>query len=274
MIYHLDCDLKGLPYQYRDIASEGTRLKTFKLATYQEYEACCDTLAEQVTPNDFVVVDTLSQLVEATLEYLRERAMAANGIVRASDAIELFEKVSAFGRDYKDSKGLIMQKIKNLSARGARILLNVHQKSAYMDSDRAAIVSTFKGIPMDAVKMITPSLNNQLFEIVNARATDIYRLSRYNEDVIDEAGNMTIPYGTRLLHLSENPNDVIKSSAPPDKIASLRAGMLNPTLPKLYALIGGKPEMMVVYSPPGVGKTTFALSSLKLAAKTENSDEV
>jgi hypothetical protein len=269
LIFHLDTDLKGLPYPYRPLAEEGKRLKTFKLATYQEYENCADALVEEIKPNDLVIVDTLSQLVEATLEYLKERAMAAAGITKASEAIALFEKVSAFGRDYKDSKGLILQKIKNLSARGARIILNVHQKSAYMDADRASIVSTFRGIPMDSVKVIGPSLNNQLFEQVNARATDIYRLSRFNEDVKDDEGNVSVAYGTRLLHLTENPGDVIKSSAPPDKLASLREGLLNPTLPKLYTLIGGKPEMMVVYSPPGVGKTTFALSSLALDKKAE-----
>jgi hypothetical protein len=267
LIFHLDTDLKGLPYPYRPLAEEGKRLKTYKLATYLEYEEVADALAETVKAGDLVIVDTLSQLVEATLEYLKERAMLAAGISRASDAGALFEKVSAFGRDYKESKGLIMQKLKNLSARGARLILNVHQKSAYMDADRSTIVSTFRGIPMDSVKMIGPSLNNQLFEQVNARATDIYRLSRFNEDVKDDDGNVCVPYGTRLLHLTENPGDVIKSSAPPDRLAALREGLLSPTLPKLYTLIGGKPEMMVIYSPPGVGKTTFALSSLALEKK-------
>lgn len=270
MIHHLDLDLKGIPYQFREIAEEGKRLKSYKLATYQEYEDLCDTLAATVKTGDVIIVDTLSQLVEATLEYLKERAMAAAGITKYSDGIALFEKVSGFGRDYKESKGLIMQKIKNLSARGARIILNVHQKAAYMDADRSTIVSTFRGIPMDSVKMIGPSLNNQLFEQVNARATDIYRLSRFNEDVKDDEGNVSVPYGTRLLHLTENPGDVIKSSAPPDRLSALREGLLSPTLPKLYTLIGGKPEMMVVYSPPGVGKTTFALSSLALEKKAES----
>lgn len=268
MIHHIDTDMKGLPYQYRPMAEEGSRLKSYKIATYQEYEDLCDTLAQTIAPGDMVIVDTLSQLVESTLEYLRERAMAAAGITKASEALALFAQVSAYGKDYKDSKSLIMQKIKNFSARGARVLLNIHQKTAYMDADRSSIVSTFKGVPMDAAKVIGPSLNNQLFEIVNARATDIYRLSRFNSDIEAEDGRAAIPYGTRLLHLAENPDDVIKSSAPPEKLQALRDGLLNPTLPALYKLIGGKPEMMVIYSPPGVGKTTFALSSLSLKEKT------
>ena len=84
--------------------------------------------------------------------------------------------------------------------------------------------------------------------------------------MMDNAGEVRFPAYTRFLQLRDSEEFVAKLHVQPEYDAKVPKVLSNPTLPKLYEILGKKPAWLLLYGPPGVGKTTLACSE---AAETK-----
>ncbi len=91
-----------------------------------------------------------------------------------------------------------------------------------------------------------------------AASSDVFRLRMTEEDL--DVGGKVLPAFSRILNLRSDGEAVAKFHVPIEQSAKVPRYLPNPTLPKLYKALNKKPSWLVLYGPPGVGKTTLATS--------------
>lgn len=249
VIYLLDCDLNGTD-SIDDLIASGnvTHIPIDSYPTFEE--TTTRKLLPIVGPDDVVVLDTLSQL-----------AMMVRGDLKlGTDVSEsLWSKRNVFFADknyltvYEAACQLIMRRLKNLRARGARIITTCHE--------------TDRKDEMDLVKKRAPALNEAFFKSLMASSSDVFPLSIVMEDVLREDGTVKLAKDTRILNMRLSDDYVSKVHVQREVGSRLPAGIKDPTLPKLYGALGKRPSWLVIYGPPGAGKTTLACSDAPMEAK-------
>ena len=239
--YLLDADMGGVD-SVQDLIDAGT-VKHIPVPSFPEYEAAVASLLPQVGPNDLVILDTISQLANSVRGDLK---------LGTDTNATLWDKRNVYFGDknyltvFEAASQLIMRRLKNLRARGARIITVCHE-----DDQRDDISMT---------KKRAPALNTAFYKALMASSSDVFPLSVQLEDKMNEAGDITIPRGTRILNLRMSEDYVTKHHTPMAVSLKMPVGIKDPTLPKLYAVLGKKPSWLVLYGPPGAGKTTLACS--------------
>lgn len=110
--------------------------------------------------------------------------------------------------------------------------------------------------PFDGIEMHAPDLNRMILKDLYGYCDAIVRLGKMpQKGVID---GKDVPAGTRVLRLQDSPQYMAKGR---DTLPYSRPELLaNPSMSSFLSVCKPSPRKIVVYGPPGVGKTVFACS--------------
>lgn len=237
--YLLDCDLTG-GGSVQHLIDAGN-VKIFPIRSEESYITVCDLLLQSATPNDLIVVDTVSILAEN----IRDEIVTKCGKFERADTLEDQHKrtMTAYG----DAQRTIMRRLRNLRNSGLRLVTTFHERDQ-------------KDLNDVTIKKRGPAVNEAFFTSIAGSSTDVFRMTRVTEPILDAEGKVRFPEGTRFLQLKDSSESVAKYQVPISKADSIPKLLSNPTLPKLYGILGKRPLWLSIYGPMGVGKTTLACS--------------
>jgi hypothetical protein len=239
--YLLDFDLNGADSIAHLIASG--KVTHMECDTYIAFESYFKELLPKVGPEDLVIVDTLSKAADTTRGDMKlgvdpgEALWDKRGLYLGGDKnyLTVYEAAGQF----------LMRRLRNLRARGARIITTAHEDEQF---DQTTLT-----------KKRAPAMNDALYKSLMGSSSDVFRLRQTDED-IDMGNGKMLPAYSRVLDLRPDGEAVTKFHVSPERSESLPRRIVHPTLPKLYKALDKKPSWLVLYGPPGVGKTTLATS--------------
>jgi hypothetical protein len=240
-IYLLDADVNGTQAVQHLIDAQLVLHKP--IDSFPAYDRTCRELLPKVGPDDLVILDPISTLASTVRQDLKL------GTDVQADIWEM--RGQYFGdkqgmNQYQAAEHMIMRRLKNLLSRGCRVITTAHE------DDQTDEISM--------QKLRAPKLNPAFYDALMANATDCFRLYEQLDDQLDDAGNVKIKAGTRILYLRKSEEMVAKYRVPRHVAEKLPRGIKDPTLPKLYAVLQKKPTWLVIYGGWGAGKTTLACS--------------
>jgi hypothetical protein len=154
---------------------------------------------------------------------------------------------------YRMAASLVLRRLKNLSARGARIVAVCHEDEILDETT------------VPASKRRGPMVNPAMVGLLSGASSDIYRLEAIIDPILEmdpetgEATTVAQP-NDRVLWLRRQPHFIAKYSCDIERSPKIAKGLLNPTLPKVYEHLGCRPPFMLLYGANGAGKTTLATS--------------
>lgn len=120
-------------------------------------------------------------------------------------------------------------------------------------------------------KKRAPYVNKALYKSLEANCSDMLRLTATEEDIpdptggVDGAGNTKIlyPRDTRFLRLRKNEECITKFQVEREYVVDLPDIIVNPTMRKVWRQLHKKPSFLIIYGPPGSGKTTLGVSEVE-----------
>lgn len=248
-IYLLDADLGGTD-SVQHLIDAGL-VKHIPLHSFLDFEDAVMKLLPKVSEDDLIILDTVSQFANTVRGDMK---------LGTDIAASVWDKRSVYFSDknyltvYEATCQVTMRRLKNLRARGARIITTLHE-----DDQRDEISMT---------KKRAPAVNQAFYKALMASSSDVFPLSIVTEDELDDAGNVKLAAGTRVLHMRMSDDYVTKVHVPRHVSEKLPRGIKDPTLPKLYSVLQKRPSWLVIYGPPGAGKTSLACSEAEVPAAT------
>jgi len=251
MVFRLDADQNGIG-SIRRAVSEGlvTNIPCPNLAAYET--ACEELLQGKAKAGDTVILDTLSMMMTTVLGELKLGSEAKP----LGPAIRRLMANDDRGSAYKDSAQSIMRWLRFLRNQEINIITLSHEKE---------IIDQMTGL-----RKYGPNHNADLYSSLNASSSDMFRLKVLLEDEVDEEGRVVRPAFSRVLQLRPDAESMAKYHTDFGDEAGMPRELSNPTLPRLYKAIKGRPEWLAIYGAPGVGKTTFACSEVLTTTKEKN----
>lgn len=247
MIYRLDADMNGTG-SIRKLVESG-KVTNIPCPTNKAYEAACEMLLEKAGPNDLVVLDTLTKLMDTFIGDFKlgteEKAMLPKSGIFFSDKNYLTV--------YTAAGQIIMRWMRFLRNRGIRIITTTHEKEQ-VDQ-------------LTYLKKYGPAANEALFNSLNGSCSDMFRLRVLTDPVTDLEGRVIRPAYSRVLDLRSKDDTIAKFHVDWEDSDKVPAELYTPTLPRLYKALGGKPDWLALYGAPGTGKTTFSCSEALEAKK-------
>jgi hypothetical protein len=238
--YLLDFDLNGADSIAHLIPNKVVHMECDSFITFEGY---FKELLPKVGPDDLVIMDTISKAADTTRGDMKlgvdpgEALWDKRGLYLGGDKnyLTVYEAAGQF----------IMRRLRNLRARGARIITTAHEDE---QDDKTTLM-----------KLRAPAVNEALYKSLMGSSSDVLRLRQTTEDM-DLGGGKVLPAYSRVLELRPDGEAIIKTHVAPDRNKEMPRRILHPTLPKLYKTLGKRPTWLVLYGPPGAGKTTLATS--------------
>lgn len=255
MIYTLDADIGGTEVvQHLIDAGLVTR---YPCQMFKDFDQAIVDVIPKLHPGDEVIIDTISSLANQTRG---DHKLGTDVMADLWDKSHLFFGDKYGQMAYEATQQQIMRRIRNIMAYGekfmakgqepVRLTILAHQR------EQVDPVTGLKGA-------FGPDLNQAFFSALYGTASDMFRLDVQIGDVVnEETGVVKIKDETRILYLKRSDEHIAKNRSAQEFSAKMPRGITNPTLPKLYEVLGNrKPRCLVIYAPGGAGKTTFAHSN-------------
>ena len=248
MIYLLDADMNGLDsIQERIQSGQVVRLPC---PTIKAFDQHCIDLFGKVGPDDLIILDTITTMLDTTRGDFKLGDENADLLTRAA------EKYLGGDKNYltvfEAAAQVVMRRLKNLRARDCRILVTAHEDEIKDDTE------------FPPLKKVGPQVNPAMVSTLTRACSDMFRLYPVLQPIVGTSGEVIVPAGTRLLRLRRTLTEMAKFHVAPERAALVPEQLRDPTLPKLYQHLGKRPSFLVVYGPPGVGKTTFGTSEVTI----------
>ena len=250
MIYLLMSDLAGLDSVKHLV--DAKKIVHIPIQEYDDFVNAIKLVLPKVSAGDLVIVDTLNRLSEIMRAPIaragKEVDFSLAGSIKALSDGEKYALPS-----YTKVKEVVITNLSNIVRRGGHVITILHE----MDAEGDMGVKPKKRLP---------SINQDFWSGLKGCVSDIFRMYHITEPMMDNAGEVRFPAYTRFLQLRDSEEFVAKLHVQPEYDAKVPKVLSNPTLPKLYEILGKKPAWLLLYGPPGVGKTTLACSE---AAETK-----
>jgi hypothetical protein len=229
---------------------ESKEIKRIAVTHYEEFDKHVTSIVSKVTPKDTVIVDTLNMLAATTRTDFKLGTDSTEQLWGKRDRIIADKNYLTV---YTGAAQLILRHLKNLSrgGEGAKIIVTVHE------SERVDDTTT------PPTRKRAPDLNPELLGSLIGSSSDVFRLTRLDEPILNEKGEVVLSAGTRVLQLQATDEYMAKFQVPLSKVPSIKRMLANPTYPMLCEHLGKVPTWLTIYSPSGVGKSTFVTSMLR-----------
>lgn len=250
MIYLLDCDGNGVDSIADILEAKPKEITHIPVTTFEDFDNWAAKVTNKLTPNDLVILDTLNSLANTTRGDAKLGTDATENLWAKRDKI-LGDK--NYLTVYELAGQLILRRLKNLGrgGQGARIIVTCHEAEKLDESTSPA------------TKRRGPDVNPALLGSLMGTSSDVFRLRTLEDAVLNDKGQVVLAADTRLLDLRRTDEIMAKYHVPLSRVPQIKKALANPTLPMLYEHLGKKPSFLVVYGPPGAGKTTFVTSELR-----------
>jgi len=221
-------------------------LVRFPVVRYMDFDKHVTSIVSQVTPKDIVIVDTIDMLAAT---WRGDHNLGTDPTETMWGKKERFFKEKPGYGLYTGPEGMIIRQLKNLSrgGEGAKIITTVHEA---VRIDETTVPPT---------KKRSPDLNPALLGSLMGSSSHVFRMARINEPIFNDQNEEVVSAGSRILQLRVT----VEYTAKAQYEEKLPKALTNPTLPRLWKLLGFVPTWLTVYGPPGVGKSTFVTSSLR-----------
>lgn len=246
MYYYYGADGNGLDSVADIIEANKKDIVALEVGTFEQFDKSISALDAKIAPGDTIILDTLDALASMW------RIDAKLG---TDPSVNLWDKRQVYFGDknswgaYTGAGEMILRRLKNCRNRGANIIVLCHEAER---EDETVFPKQ---------KKRAPDVNPALLSILIASASDVFRLTRMNDAVTNADGETVLPAGARLLQLHGTEEYIAKFHVSIVKADSIAPALSRPSYPKLCKHLGKTPSFLVIYSPPGVGKTTFAFSA-------------
>jgi len=209
--------------------------------TFKAFDESARQLLTKVGLGDFIIVDTVTLLAETT------RTDSKFGTDMEVSLWDQREKVLGdknYLTVYQLAGTLIMKRLRNFRNVGARIITTTHEDEQRDDGT--------------LMRKRAPAVNAALYRSLVAASSDVIRMQIVHEPITDAKGVIKVPAGVRSLQLKSSDDAVIKTHVLRDVGEKLPRFIYNPSWQKLCAALGKTPSWLLLYGPPGVGKTTLS----------------
>lgn len=242
-IFLLDADMGGTDSITSRINDES--VVHLPCTTFMDFEQHAKALLGIVTPDDRVVLDTLSKLLDTTRGDMK---------LGTDVSADLWERRSIYFSDknyltvYEAAGQLVMRRLKNLRARGARIVVTAHESETLDQSS------------VPPIKRRGPDVNPAMVGNLLASSSDVFRLWSVPEDMLNTDGTVGVKAETRVLYLRRGAEHLAKFHVERAVADTIPRFILDPTYDAICAVLGKVPTWLTIYGPSGAGKTTLATS--------------
>lgn len=192
------------------------------------------------------MVDTITSLA-ATIRGDVQLGTDADASIWDRRSIYMHEKGGGSGwAPYVVAGVMIMRNLKNLRAMGIPIVTTVHEAE--------------QADPVSGMKKEAPAVNPELYTSLMGASSDIVRMQMLMENVLTKTGEVKHRQGTRTIQLVATDEAIAKThvDADADPPIKLPKFVYNPSMGELHRLLGKTPSWLVIYGPPGVGKTVLS----------------
>ena len=248
LIYYYHCDSNGTD-SISDVIGHKD-LHRMAVNHYEDFDRHVTSIVNKLTPKDIVIVDTLNMLASTTRTDFKLGTDPTEQLWGKRERIIADKNYLTV---YTGASQLILRHLKNCSrgGEGARIIVTCHEAERV---DESTIPPT---------KKRAPDLNAELLGSLIGSSSDVFRLTRLDDPIINDKGEVLLAAGTRLLQLHATDEWMAKFQVPLSKVAGIKKMLANPTSPMLCEHLGKVPTWLTIYSPSGVGKSTFVTSMLR-----------
>jgi len=248
MIYYYGCDGNGTD-SIADVLGHKDFVR-IPVTRYEDFDKHVTSIVSKVTPKDTVIVDTLNMLAVT---------IRADINLGTDPTATLWEKREKYFKDkagfglYTAPTAMLIRQLKNLcrGGEGAKIIVTCHEAERV---DETTVPPTRKR---------APDLNAELLGSLIGSSSDVFRLAILDRDILNDKQEVVLKAGTRLLQLQATEEYMAKFQVPLSKVPSIKKQLANPTYPMLCEHLGKVPTWLTIYSPSGVGKSSFATSMLR-----------
>lgn len=224
----------------------------FRLAVnhYEDFDKHVTSIVNKVKPSDTVIVDTLNMLAATTRTDFKLGTDPTEQLWGKRDRIIADKNYLTV---YTGAAQLILRHLKNLArgGEGAKIIVTVHEAERVDDTTNPP------------TRKRAPDLNPELLGSLIGSSSDVFRLTRLDDPILNEKGEVVLSSGTRVLQLQATDEYMAKFQVPLSRVPSIKKQLANPTYPMLCEHLGKVPTWLTIYSPSGVGKSTFVTSMLR-----------
>lgn len=282
MIYRVNTDLNGNEAIQHLI--DAKLVTDIECRTYREYDKAVQALASKVQPDDTVIVDTINRAAEQFLytQFVGNRLKPGQSPSDLTEVTNPSNTLTIYGQ-------IPFYVIEQLRGLPCQLIMLSQEADKFFNAETGRLVKWDKESATGALPDTLPPeglvqgaaarLSAAALRIVGDMTSDIFGIHRLMADtpgIGDDGKEYRFKRGTRVLNVSDTVAILAKVHVSVEKYRQLRDNLYNPTLPKLYKMLGVKPKVLLIYGPNGTGKTTFACSTVELehqkthALKTED----
>ncbi len=225
-------------------------LTRIAVTRYEDFDKHVTSIVSKVTPKDTVIVDTLNMLAVTIRADINLGTDPNSTLWDKRD--KYFKDKMGFGL-YTAPTAMLIRQLKNLcrGGEGAKIIVTCHEAERIDDTT------------VPPTRKRAPDLNAELLGSLIGSSSDVFRLTFLDRPILNDKQEVVLNAGTRILQLQATDEYMAKFQVPLSKVPSIKKMLANPTYPMLCEHLGKVPTWLTIYSPSGVGKSTFATSMLR-----------
>lgn len=247
MIYYSSADGNGVDSVRNILAKNSDKITHIDGSTSYGWD---HSVADaDLKKGDTLIVDTISALAATYIREYRFRSMKEGDYF--AEHIKNWDKTGSQSA-YLMTEQTIMQRIKWVQNRGVNIIVTAHEGE--QTNERTG------------EKLTGPEISAKFFNRLNASCSMMFRLKVEFSSSEDDKGKQ-VHKAKRVLMVRPVEDYILKCNVPSEDLEKIPYTIVSPTLPKLYEKLGFVPTFMVLYGPPGCGKSTLSLSQFLVEEK-------
>ena len=277
MIYRIDTDCNGTE-TIQHLIDDGL-VENIECRDYKTYDKTVQRLASSVKPDDLVIVDTINRAAEQFLfwQFVSLRLKPGQSPSDLPEVTNPSNTLSVYGQ-------IPYYVIETLRGIPCQLIILSQESDKFFNAETGRLTKWTKESAVAALPDAMPPeglvlgsaarLSASALQALGDLTSDTFALHRLMQDTPGVTAKDGTPCiyrrGTRVLNVSDTVAILAKVHVKVEQYRLLRDNLYDPTLPKLYKMLGLKPRVILFYGPNGTGKTTLACSEAEAQYKKKH----